>query len=90
MRGQAGGGGGGAVEGTHHICWTIAAELLGATPERHDSTGKGTRIEPDSVRPKGGAVLSVASHSHRPLRFVHTAGSPRSRSSAAVPLPRAI
>ena len=59
---------------------------LGATPERHDSTGNGTRIAPLSVRPNGGgepAGAWSASHSQRPLRLAHTAGSPWSRSTGA-------
>ena len=41
----------------------FAALEEGATPERHDSTGKGTRIEPERGLPMAGAVLVAGSHS---------------------------
>ena len=53
---------------------------MGATPDRHDSTGKGTRIELASVWLNGGGVRAPGCHSQRPLSVRHVDASPVSRS----------
>eukprot|EP00967_Tisochrysis_lutea_P001247 scaffold1640_cov37-Tisochrysis_lutea.AAC.5 len=59
---------------------TIPLDELGATPERQDSTGNGTRMALPSTLPNGGAEPAGSwsgSHSHRPLSEVQLSGSPR-------------
>lgn len=63
---------------------TTSLDDWGATPERQDSTGNGTRMAPLRFRPTGGGEPSgtaSASHSHRPLRLIHVEASPNVRST---------
>ena len=77
----------------YHICCTISAEDAGATPDKHDSTGKGTSIEPFKGLPNLGSEEALAfSHSHSPFKFCHVELSPvsRNRDSDACAVPRTI